>query len=200
MQGVIPQTAPFMVWRDKVDMEWDEEMREFLQELDDTAEGGSVNSASWLQVQPGGQHLRPAGNGRVLMLWEHLHRHLPVAEDPEMPMSFLEMYPELCLRGLKDMVPGLGGYLEEGLGRDTLVDGGFYTVTPDGRPLVGPLPTFENAYVCGGMGTYGLMGAPAAGELLAMHVSGEELPSYADACCWPRRAAPHALVDLLDDS
>ena len=68
MQGVIPQTAPFMVWRDKVDMEWDEEMREFLQELDDTAEGGSVNSASWLQVQPGGQHLRPAGNGRVLML------------------------------------------------------------------------------------------------------------------------------------
>ena len=41
-QGVVPQSAPFMVWRDKVDMEWDEEMREFLQELDDTAEGGTV--------------------------------------------------------------------------------------------------------------------------------------------------------------
>ena len=115
-----------------------------------------------------------------------------------MPMNFLEMYPELCLRGLKEMVPGLGAYLEE-LGRDTTVDGGFYTVTPDGRPLIGP-HGFPNAYVCGGMGTYGLMGAPAAGELLAMHVSGEELPSYADACCWPRRAAPHDLVDLLDDS
>lgn len=24
-QGVIPETAPFMVWRDKVMMDWDEE-------------------------------------------------------------------------------------------------------------------------------------------------------------------------------
>ena len=28
-----------------------------------------------------------------------------VCQDPEMPKSFLEMYPELCLRGLKEMVP-----------------------------------------------------------------------------------------------
>ena len=28
MQGVIPQTAPFMVWRDKVDMEWEDEMKD----------------------------------------------------------------------------------------------------------------------------------------------------------------------------
>ena len=54
------------------------------------------------------------------------------------------------------------------LGRDTVVDGGYYTVTPDGRPLVGPAGA-GNAFLCGGMGTYGLMGSPAAGELAARH-------------------------------
>ncbi|CAK9077503.1 unnamed protein product [Durusdinium trenchii] len=200
VQGVIPQTAPFMVWRDQVDLDWEEDMKEFLLELDDTATGGMVNSASWLAKQPGGQHLRPCGNGRVLLLWEHLHRHVPVPEDPEMPISdFLEMYPELCVRGLKEMVPGLGGYVE-GLGKDTSVDGGYYTVMPDGRPLVSPHGA-SNAYVCGGMGTYGLMGSPAAGELLAMHLLQEPLPSYADACLWPRRSVPEEeVIDLLDES
>ncbi|CAK9077504.1 unnamed protein product, partial [Durusdinium trenchii] len=171
VQGVIPQTAPFMVWRDQVDLDWEEDMKEFLLELDDTATGGMVNSASWLAKQPGGQHLRPCGNGRVLLLWEHLHRHVPVPEDPEMPISdFLEMYPELCVRGLKEMVPGLGGYVE-GLGKDTSVDGGYYTVMPDGRPLVSPHGA-SNAYVCGGMGTYGLMGSPAAGAECAQEADG----------------------------
>ncbi|CAK9075030.1 Hypothetical protein SCF082_LOCUS36442 [Durusdinium trenchii] len=92
------------------------QLEEFLLELDDTATGGMVNSASWLAKQPGGQHLRPCGNGRVLLLWEHLHRHVPVPEDPEMPISdFLEMYPELCVRGLKEMVTlGSNGRCERG--------------------------------------------------------------------------------------
>lgn len=201
VKGVIPETAPFMVWRDKVMMDWDEEMREFLTDLDDTAEGGIVNSSSWLSPQPGGQHLRPAGNGRVLMLWEHLHRHIAVPQDPDMPIgNFLEMYPELCLRGLKEMVPGLECYIEE-LTKDTTIDGGYYSTTPDARPLVGPYGA-KNAYVCGGMGTYGLMGSPAAGELLARHVLSEPLPSYGDACTWPRKTSARAdeVVDLLDES
>ncbi|CAJ1386239.1 unnamed protein product [Effrenium voratum] len=201
VKGVIPQSStPFMVWRDQMMLDWDAETREGLVELDDTAEGGIVNSSSWVGPQPGGQHLRPAGNGRVLMLWEHLHRHMPVEEDPEMPLScFLDMYPELCLAGLQKMVPGLGSYHGE-LGRDTLVDGGYYTNTPDQRPLVGSHGA-RNAFVCGGMGTYGLMGSPAAGELLAKHVMQEELPSYAGACSWPRLVPPpEIVVDLLDDS
>eukprot|EP00438_Fugacium_kawagutii_P005265 Skav212382 [mRNA] locus=scaffold45:23237:29277:- [translate_table: standard] len=79
-EGVLPETAPFMVWRDKVAMNWDEEMKEFLMDLDDTSEGGIVNSSTWLAPQPGGQHMRPAGNGRVIMLWEHLHRHMTVPQ------------------------------------------------------------------------------------------------------------------------
>lgn len=40
---------------------------------------------------------------------------------------------------------------------------GYYTNSLDARPLVGPHGA-SNAYVCGGMGTYGLMGSPAAGH------------------------------------
>jgi len=198
--GVIPEDAPFMVWRDQVSLEWDEETREGLLELDDTLEGGIVNSASWLRPQPGGQHLRPAGNGRVLMLWEHLHRHMQVPSVPSMPVEeFLDMYPQLCLAGLQAMVPGLAQY-EGILGRGTTVDGGYYNESPDGRPIISKHGA-SNAFVCGGMGTYGLMGSPAAGELVALHVLGEELPCYAAACQWPRleplRERP---VDLLDDA
>ncbi|CAE7236680.1 unnamed protein product [Symbiodinium sp. CCMP2592] len=134
------------------------------------------------------------------MLWEHLHKHLPIAKDPQMPIeSFLDMYPELCLAGLQRMVPGLAQY-EGQLGRDTVVDGGYYTNTPDGRPLIGPHGC-RNFFLCGGMGTYGLMGSPAAGELAAMHVLKEQLPDYASACVWPRSSRKtEPLVDLLDDS
>merc|ERR1712048_973530 len=108
-------------------------------------------------------------------------------------------YPQLCVAGLQAMVPGLGRY-DGCLGRDTTVDGGYYTVTPDGRPLIGRHGA-RNAFVCGGMGTYGLMGSPAAGELAALHVLGSELPAYAAACTWPRGdpliGKP---IDLLDES
>eukprot|EP00971_Amphidinium_carterae_P167137 3311717-Amphidinium_carterae.1 len=107
--GVIPQAAsPFMVWRDKVVLEWDEETREGLKELDDSQLGGIVNSRRWLEPQPGGQHLRPAGNGRVLLLWEHLHRHIELPPEPSMPVDdslLLDMYPQLCVAGLTAMVP-----------------------------------------------------------------------------------------------
>ena len=158
-------------------------------------------------------------------------------KEPEMPIgNFLEMYPELCLRGLKEMVPlGFLKWLVTGatgnsswvprllkdefevlawklantlpeawagmlpwrlderhdnwwrhlffftnlfypfailpFASDDLVGfeliyclpRGYYTNSLDARPLVGPHGA-SNAYVCGGMGTYGLMGSPAAGH------------------------------------
>eukprot|EP00913_Durusdinium_trenchii_P028873 g27071.t2 len=192
------------------------QLEEFLLELDDTATGGMVNSASWLAKQPGGQHLRPCGNGRVLLLWEHLHRHVPVPEELPRGGRLRSNVRACCMcigsfwtRQYASQVftvahpllekPGLGGYVE-GLGKDTSVDGGYYTVMPDGRPLVSPHGA-SNAYVSAGMGTYGLMGSPAAGELLAMHLLQEPLPSYADACLWPRRSVPEEeVIDLLDES
>lgn len=188
-----------MVWRDPVTLDWDDEVGSALVEMDDSADGGILNSASWVGPQPGGQHLRPAGNGRVLLLWEHLHRHISLPPVPSMPCEgFLDFYPQLCIGGLQAMIPELVQY-EDRIGRKSYVDGGYYTVTPDGRPLVsshGP----SNAFVCGGMGTYGFMGAPAAGELAALQVLGLDRPNYAGACEWPRKVSQSKPLELLDTS
>jgi glycine/D-amino acid oxidase-like deaminating enzyme len=61
-----------------------------------------------------------------------------------------------------------------------VLDGGYYTKTRENRPLVGRLPV-EGAYVIGALSGYGLMAAPASGELLAAHLTGDELPHYAPA-------------------
>ena len=46
--------------------------------------------------------------------------------------------------------------------------------------MIGPLP-IAGAYVVGALSGYGLMAACAAGELIAAHISGAALPSYAAA-------------------
>ena len=61
-----------------------------------------------------------------------------------------------------------------------MVDGGYYTKTPENRPLIGPLRT-DGAFVVGGLSGFGVMAAAAAGELVAKHVTGVDLPHYADA-------------------
>jgi glycine/D-amino acid oxidase-like deaminating enzyme len=60
------------------------------------------------------------------------------------------------------------------------LDGGYYTRTRENRPLIGPVGV-EGAYVLGAVSGYGIMSACAAGELLAAHVTGMTLPSYAPA-------------------
>jgi glycine/D-amino acid oxidase-like deaminating enzyme len=59
-------------------------------------------------------------------------------------------------------------------------DGGYYTKTLENRPLIGKLPV-QGAYIIGALSGFGLMAACAAGELLAQHLTGSELPGYAPA-------------------
>jgi glycine/D-amino acid oxidase-like deaminating enzyme len=87
-------------------------------------------------------------------------------------------YPEIALRGLSTMIPGLRGYFGR-LPKPT-VDGGYYTKTQENRPLIGRLPV-RGAYIIGALSGYGVMASPGAGDLLARHIVGHELPSYATA-------------------
>ncbi len=89
-----------------------------------------------------------------------------------------EQYPEIALRGLAAMLPRMKGYFAR-MPRPQL-DGGYYTKTRENRPLVGPM-CVEGAYVIGAVSGYGIMSACGVGELLAKHVAGGELPSYASA-------------------
>ena len=195
-QHVPSQHCPFVFWKEDTKIEWSEEMVEALTELDDTDEGGIVNTKEWLKVQPSGQHLRPMGNNRILILWEHAHTHLQcgnVGEGsqgvPQFPPTTIEYFKELAVHGAASIVPKLSQYCGA-LTKETYQDAGYYCVnTEDARPIVtqhGP----ENAFVLGALGGWGVMSSSALGELCAKTVLQRDLPEYAGAFSIPRLIKP----------
>ena len=131
----------------------------------------------------------------LLVIWTYDTK----AQEPVWPPTFDPHYPEVLLRGLAWMIPGLSAYF--GRGRQAYVDGGYYCKTRENRPLIGPLP-IEGAYVIGALSGYGIMGSQAAGELLAAHVTGGLLPEYAPAFLLERYEDPayRALLEEWDAS
>ena len=168
-QGAVPRHAPFMIWADPQTVNWSDEEREEL---------GALEETRWLlEAFPAGIHTRPdgpPGSPILLMLWDYHHHPVEVVES----LQFDEFFPELVLRGLTTMLPGLATYI--GRAPRPVVDGGYYTKTKENRPLIGPLPV-PGAFVIGALSGYGLMAAPAAAELLAQHLTGTALPHYAPA-------------------
>jgi glycine/D-amino acid oxidase-like deaminating enzyme len=167
--GVVPRGAPLLIWSDDQQLPWSDEEREVLAEADDTR---------WmLDTFPQGVHARPdgpEGSPILLILWTY---HSDPVE-PMFPPPVDRDYPEIAIRGLATMIPGLRDYF--GRLPRPIVDGGYYTKTQENRPLIGPLPV-RGAYVIGALSGYGLMASMAAGELLAQHIVGDELPRYASA-------------------
>lgn len=172
--AVVGRDAPLLIWNDPQSLPWTDEERDFLAEDPETA---------WLtEPFPSGVHTRPEGTGdsqTILMLWEYQEKET----EPTWPPRLDEQYPEIALRGLAAMLPGMKGYFDR-MPRPQL-DGGYYTKTRENRPLVGPLPV-EGAFVTGAVSGYGIMSACAVGELLARHVTGVELPEYAPAFAFSR--------------
>jgi len=167
--GIIPRHVPLMIWNDPVYLPWSEEERQELGAFEDTR---------WLLEEfPAGVHFRPEGLGQspvLLILWTYDIEE----QEPVWPPTFDDFYPEIVLRGLTRMVPALSAYINK-MGRP-VVDGGYYCKTRENRPLVGPLPV-EGAYIIGALSGFGVMACPAAGELLAAHITGSEMPDYAAA-------------------
>jgi len=165
--GVVPRSAPLMIWLDAQTLPWS------AAERSDLAESAEMR---WLLDQlPDGAHLRPEGGGDsniVLLLWAY---HVE-PRDVIVPVPLDEFYPEVVLRGMATMMPALSTYF--GKASIALYDGGYYTKTPENRPLAGPLPV-EGAYVCGAVSGYGLMASGAMGELTAAHITQSRLPEYA---------------------
>ncbi len=182
--GVLPRTTPLMIWCDPVTLDWDEGTRAEL--------AADPELAHLLAPLPGGLHFRPEGGEGsrvVLLIWTY---HLDPVE-ARFPPRFDPYYPEVVLRGLCRMVPGLAVYLERR--ERPFVDGGYYTKTRDNRPLVGPTPVAGFHLLCGLSG-YGIMASPAAAELLGAHLAGGELPPWADAFRLARFEDPGYLARL----
>lgn len=177
--GVLPRDAPLLIWDDAQTLPWSDEERAFLAEDPET---------SWLLEQlPAGVHCRPEGGrdegGNILILWPyHTAPHEPVFPLPDDPY-----FPEVALRGMAAMIPGLSAYFERLPA--VYVDGGYYVKTVENRPLVGPLPV-DGAYIIGALSGFGLMAACAAGEMLAAYIAGSSLPAYAPAFALSRYDKP----------
>jgi glycine/D-amino acid oxidase-like deaminating enzyme len=167
--GVIPREAPLIIWTDPQHVPWSDEERALL--------AASAETKWLLDELPVGVHARPEGredSAMVLMLWTY--ECDPV--EPTFPPRFDHRYPEIVLRGMATMVPGLAAYFSR-IPR-AVVDGGYYTKTRENRPLVGPLPV-EGAYIIGALSGFGQMASSASAELLAAHILGRRLPAYAPA-------------------
>ena len=165
--GVVGRDAPLLIWNDAQKLKWDNDEQEALSEDDTTR---------WMtETLPSGAHTRPEGAGNdVIMLWEYQTKTTEVVDPPLMD----KQYPELALRGLAAMLPRMNEYFTK-MPRPQL-DGGYYTKTRENRPIVGPMGV-EGAFVIGAVSGYGIMSACGVGDLLAAHVTGSKLPSYANA-------------------
>jgi glycine/D-amino acid oxidase-like deaminating enzyme len=182
--GALPRDAPLTIWADPVRLPWSDEER---------AELADSEHRRLLEEFPPGVHGRPEGAGdsrAVLLIWTYDVE--PV--EPTFPVTFDPGYPEIVMRGAARMVPAMAGYLPR-LPRG-FVDGGYYTKTRENRFLAGPLP-LEGAFVIGGLSGYGIMASNTAADLLAAHVTGGPLPSYAPAFL-PSRYDDPAYVASLD--
>lgn len=182
--GVVGRDAPLLIWNDPQSLPWEDEERAFLAKDPETA---------WLtEPFPANVHTRPEGSGdsqNILLLWDYQDK----ASEPIWPPQLDDVYPEIALRGLATMLPGMRNYFEK-MPRPHL-DGGYYTKTRENRPLVGPLPV-DGAFVCGAVSGYGIMSACAVGELLSCHVTGGVLPEYASALAPSRYEDPEYLKQL----
>jgi glycine/D-amino acid oxidase-like deaminating enzyme len=175
---IVPREAPLLIWTDPASLPWTKEERSSLDQADETR--------YLLKEFPSGVHARPeggAGSDAVLILWTYEVK--PV--EPVFPINVDPHYPEIALRGLGLMIPGLRGYF--GRMAKPVVDGGYYTKTRENRPLIGPLPV-GGAYIIGGLSGFGIMAACGAGELLAADIGGDDLPPHAAAFSLARYEDP----------
>jgi glycine/D-amino acid oxidase-like deaminating enzyme len=157
-----------IIWSDPQHLDWTEEERVAL------AEQGR---ADLLGEMPVFCHGRPEGGADspyLLALWEYHGR----VQDPVWPLPEDPLYPEVVMRGLTTMVPGLGAYADRL--PQAVVDGGYYTKTVENRPLLGPAGP-GGLHLASGLSGFGVMAAAGAGDLVARHVVGAELPEFADA-------------------
>ncbi|HLI13815.1 MAG TPA: FAD-binding oxidoreductase [Alphaproteobacteria bacterium] len=168
VHGVISRQMPFSIDLDGQVIDWTKDERAVL--ADDPA-------TKWLtELMPGAIHCRPDGgeHGRWIKLGWAYNRH-PSAPGPDLPLD--PSFPEIVLRGASRLNPGLRAYYGRRPSRVSHY-GGYYTMTKENWPLIGPMAT-KDAYIAGALSGYGTMAACATGALVAAWVHGEPLPGFA---------------------
>ncbi len=183
--GAIPRGMPFSIDLDGQVLHWDDEDRALL----------AQDPATRHLVEPmaGGIHCRPDGapDGKWIKLgWAYNQAASdPHGEDPIDPQ-----FPDTVLRGASRLNPGLAAYIGR-LPRGARHYGGYYTMTEENWPLIGPMGP-EGAFVAGALSGFGSMGACAAGALCAQWIAGRDLPDFAVPLSLARREDAALMAEL----
>lgn len=166
-ESAIPRGMPFTIDLDPQQLSWTDEERALLAE--------DPQAAKLLEMMPGGIHCRPDGaeNGKwIKMGWAYnTLRSDPKLEEPVDPQ-----FPDSLLRAGSRLHPGLQSYIGR-LPRNAHHYGGYYAMTEENWPLIGPMKT-KGAFMAGALSGFGTMGACATGALCAAWMQGGNLPAY----------------------
>ncbi len=187
--GTIPRDMPFAIDLDEKRLDWSDEERKLIADDPELA---------WLtHTVPGGTHCRPEGgaHGRWVKLgWACNRTASEPLEDLANEPAIDPHFPEIVMRGAAALIPALSYYVERPPERYSHY-GGYYSMTEENWPLIGPLDD-EGAFVAAAMSGFGSMAACAAGKLCAAHVLGQALPDYAEDLSPARLDNPELLSRL----
>jgi glycine/D-amino acid oxidase-like deaminating enzyme len=167
-RGAIPRGMPFSIDLDDKTLGWSDEERELL---------ASDSRFSWLSgTMPGGTHCRPEGGiqGKWVKLgWAYNEQ----ASEPQPDLANEPLadprFPEIVMRGAAQFVPTLQRYIDTPPTRYSHY-GGYYTMTEENWPLIGPMQA-DGAFMVAALSGFGSMAACAAGQLCAAWITGEPL-------------------------
>ncbi len=189
-RGAVARDMPFTIDLDETTLAWSDEEREMLE---------SDEELSWLVgAMPGGTHCRPDGgeNGTWVKLgWAYNDRVSDAQRDLANEPAIDPQFPEIVIRGAAAMLPALQQYVDSPPTRFSHY-GGYYTMTEENWPLIGPAGP-DGSYVVAALSGFGSMTACAAGRLCAAHICGGELPSYAEDLSIARYDDTALMRDLL---
>lgn len=188
-EGAIPRDMPFTIDLDGQSISWTDEEREILSE--DPA------FARLLAPMPGGIHCRPDGaeGGKWIKLgWAYNEQpHPPHGEDPVDPQ-----FPDTVLRAASRLHPKLAAYIGR-LPRGAHHYGGYYAMTKENWPLIGPMRT-SGAFMAGALSGFGTMAACSTGSVCAAWVVGAPVPAYAPALSLARYDDAPLMAELAASS
>ena len=156
---------PFTICADPITLNWNEEETQML---------SADPTYRWLLEElPPGLHIKPESKDHIKLGWA-FNRH---AEQPEWEIPDDIEFPDIVIRGASHFIPGLRPYVDV-MPTPLVQFSGYYTRTEENLPLIGPLE-IPGLYTVAGLSGFGTMTGCAAGELCALHMEHEDLPSYA---------------------
>lgn len=187
--GAIPRDMPFSIDLDAKRLPWSEEERALL---------AADPERAWLtKPLPGGTHCRPEGgaNGQWVKLgWAYNSRASKARRDLANEPASDPHFPEIVIRAAATFIPALAPYIEDPPVRLSHY-GGYYTMTEENWPLIGPMQT-RGAYMIAALSGFGSMAACAAGKLCAAWTCNKELPEYAQRLSPARYEDAHLMREL----